>query len=211
MPPLKPEFDLSKALEYIEKFLPKRPKLATDGSDLKDVNINPTLGTLPLTLAEFLIASKHPKKILEIGTSVAETAVALGRIAATYGGRIVTIEINRRIASAAVQNIQHTGVEKNVELIVGDANEIIEHQKGPFGLIIQDGTKSQYITMLDRLIELLEPGGILLSDDILFPVMFDDPKAMTLDPYNHALELDPRLKTVWLPIGDGVALSTKIY
>ncbi|HHS50615.1 MAG TPA: hypothetical protein ENN07_05815, partial [candidate division Zixibacteria bacterium] len=183
---------------------------STDGSDIEDVHIAPTLGKIPLALAEALTMSKKPAKILEIGTSIGETAIALGQTVKTYGGEVTTIEINRRIASAAIRNIQKADVQDCVRLLVGDAAEVVDKLNGPFGLIIQDGAKDQYLPMLDRLIELLEPGGILISDDILFPVMRDNSNAAILDSYNHALSLNPLLKTSWLPIGDGVAVSVKI-
>ncbi len=208
--PSGPAFDYSKAITYLEGFLPARVPLSTDGSDLEGVNIAPTLGPIPLALTEMLVLSKRPANILEIGTSVAETAIALGLAARSYGGRVTTIEVNRRIASAAIQNIQNADVQANVSLLAGDAATAIDQLTGPFGLIIQDGAKDQYLPMLERLIDLLEPGGILLSDDVLFPVMFDNPRAMLLDEYNRALEANARLKTSWLPIGDGVAVSVKL-
>ncbi|MCK5832797.1 class I SAM-dependent methyltransferase [bacterium] len=207
---IEPEFDLNKALTYIADFLPTRLPLETDGSDIEGVNINPTLGQIPLALAEVIIYSKKPQRILEIGTSVAETTIALGYAAKTYGGEVTTVEINRRIASAAIRNIQHADIQESVRLSVGDGANIISQFNGPFGFIIQDGAKNLYVPMLERLIDLMEPGGILLSDDVLFPIMFDNPRVKELDDYNHALRDNSRLKTVWLPIGDGVALSTRI-
>ena len=209
--PLEPHFDLEKGLNYIDKFLDLDVTLFDDGTNHTDIQINPTLGPIPNALVESIIQSKHPAKILEIGTSVGQTAINMANIARSYGGKVTTIEINAKIAEIAFSNIDHFELNDNIEIIIGDANKVINQLKGPFGLVIQDGKKDLYIKMLDRIISLMEPGGILLSDDILFPIMFDNPKAMTLDPYNQALKEDKRLKTVWLPIGDGVAISTKCY
>jgi predicted O-methyltransferase YrrM len=68
--------------------------------------------------------------------------------------------------------------------------------------------------MLDRLVELLQPGGTLVTDDVLFPVM-NLPTSATgwkraIAAYNLALALRTDLQTVWLPIGDGVAMSLKV-
>ena len=69
------------------------------------------------------------------------------------------------------------------------------------------------MTQLNRLIELLEPGGLLISDDVLFPVMTLLPSAenwrIAMLEYNQRLKSHPMLRTVWLSIGDGVAISVK--
>ncbi|MBU1707560.1 hypothetical protein KKB28_06570, partial [bacterium] len=70
-----------------------------------------------------------------------------------------------------------------------------------------------YTNLLNRLVDLLEPGGGLISDDVLFPVMTLPPSAeswrIAMLEYNQKLKLHPMLRTVWLPIGDGVAISVK--
>ena len=162
-------------------------------------------------MLEVLALSTRPAKTLEIGTGTGEIAVALGvQCAMEFGGKITTIEIDRQKAAAAIQNIHAAKIEANIELLVGDANSIIDRLAGPFGLIIQNGAKNLYLPMLDRLIRLLPQGGILVSNDILQPIIPNAPNANAIDPYNHALELNPKLHSVWLPIGRGLAISTKI-
>ena len=68
--------------------------------------------------------------------------------------------------------------------------------------------------MLPRLIDLLEPHGLLITDDVLFPVM-ELPESVkrwqqAMRIYNRTLQTSPELETVWLPIGDGVAVSVKV-
>jgi predicted O-methyltransferase YrrM len=84
---------------------------------------------------------------------------------------------------------------------------------GPFDLILQDGDKLQYEPLLHPLVELLAPQGLLVSDDVLFPIM-ELPRPVehwkqAMTNYNRTLAKHPSLRTVWLPIGDGVAVSIK--
>jgi predicted O-methyltransferase YrrM len=90
---------------------------------------------------------------------------------------------------------------------------------GPFDLIVQDAEKSAYGPLLDRLVDLLRPGGVLVSDNILFrgDVVPGFPGSRThsqasidaVAEYNRRLAADQRLRTAFLPVGDGVAISVK--
>ncbi|MCX6552829.1 MAG: hypothetical protein NTY02_17815, partial [Acidobacteria bacterium] len=90
---------------------------------------------------------------------------------------------------------------------------------GPFDVIVQDGSKDQYEPTLDRLIELLRPGGLLLTDNILWqgdviPGFRDTPahaaeSTEAIARYSRRIASDPRLQTVCLPVGDGFAVSVK--
>jgi predicted O-methyltransferase YrrM len=87
---------------------------------------------------------------------------------------------------------------------------------GPFDLIFQDGAKSLYEPLLDRLVGLLRPGGVLVSDNVLWGGrVIDDggepPDADTaaLRAYNRRLSADVRLLTTFVPIGDGLSVSVK--
>ena len=91
---------------------------------------------------------------------------------------------------------------------------------GPFDLIFQDGDKRLYEPLLDPLIAHLRPGGVLVSDNVLWDGEVIDgfvetPRhdAATTDAiraYNRRLAAETRLLTTFLPVGDGVALSVRI-
>ena len=90
---------------------------------------------------------------------------------------------------------------------------------GPFDVIFQDGDKLQYGPMLDRLVELLRPGGLLITDNVLWsgevvPGFNETPtrpaeSTRAIAAYNERLSRDPRLLTIIVPLRDGVAISTK--
>ena len=90
---------------------------------------------------------------------------------------------------------------------------------GPFDLIFQDGDKPQYLTQLDRLVELLRPGGLLVTDNVLWdgdvvPGFGTSSKHQAADTraiveYNERINHHPQLMTVIVPLRDGVAISVK--
>jgi predicted O-methyltransferase YrrM len=103
-------------------------------------------------------------------------------------------------------------------VIIGDAQRMLSKVSGPFDLIFQDGDKMQYEPMLDRLVDLLRPGGLLITDNVLWDgEVVPGFKAPTRSPettraiasYNERISRDPRLMTVIVPLRDGVSLSVK--
>ncbi len=103
--------------------------------------------------------------------------------------------------------------------MVGEAARLVHKVAGPFDLIVQDGSKDQYETVLDRLVGLLRPRGVLVSDNILWqgdvvPGFRAEPahpaeSTAIIARYSRRLAADPRLVTAFLPVGDGVAVSVK--
>lgn len=213
----RPSFDWHNAQEYIEGLLPEKIRdLQAETRKPTDADApgQPTIGPGVAQLVDVLILALRPKRVLEIGTSAGYSAIAMGRALRRIGGTLTTIEIEPRLAAAAESNIEEADLSDIVEVVIDDANDVIEQAQENFGLILQDGSKDDYLQMLPRLVELLEPHGILVTDDVLFPVMDlpDEARryqyALTL--YNDALHNQPDLQTMWLPIGDGVALSVKV-
>jgi predicted O-methyltransferase YrrM len=208
-----PTFDYRQSIEYIETLLRPLPPLFVTERDLVGQKIQPTVGHLAAALLDTLVRAVRPTRILEIGTSFGFSACVLGRAAAEYGGKVLTYELNPSLAEAARQNVHEFGLDSTVDVRVGNAREAVPALAGSFGLILQYGGKDDYLPLLDPLVRLLEPRGLLVTDDVMFPVMNLPPVAehwqKSLADYNAALKGHPQLTTVWLPIGDGVAISVK--
>src|SRR5581483_3096425 len=83
-------------------------------------------------------------------------------------GMLITMEIDERRAKIARDNFTRAGVADRVNVIVGDAKLMLHKVAGPFDLIFQDGDKKQYGPMLDTLVNLLRPGGLLVTDNVLW-------------------------------------------
>jgi predicted O-methyltransferase YrrM len=212
-----PSYDLGAALGYIEGLRASRGRdrgiSESSEAGLEAVNVQPDLGPPAQDLLALWVRTSRPAAILEIGTGLGATACVLGREAALYGGKVLTIEIRPELASVSRRAVAAAGLANTVEIVCGDAREIVPGLQGTYGLILQDGGKQDYLALLDPLVALLAPRGVLVSDDVLFPVM-DLPESARswgeeIDAYNRALRAREDLRTIWLPIGDGLALSAR--
>jgi predicted O-methyltransferase YrrM len=167
-------------------------------------------------LLHVLAASAAPGRILEIGTGYGSSGMHLASALAP-GGMFFTIERDPARAAIARQHFERAGLASRVSVMVGEAARLVHKVAGPFDLIFQDGPKDLYEPMLDRLVGLLRSGGVLVSDNILWqgdviPGFRADPvhsaeSTAVMARYNQRLAADPRLSTVFLPVGDGVAVS----
>jgi predicted O-methyltransferase YrrM len=132
---------------------------------------------------------------------------------------LFTIERDPARAAAARLHFDRAGLSSRVSVMVGESARLVHKVAGPFDVIVQDGSKDQYEVVLDRLISLLRPRGVLVSDNILWqgdvvpgfraePAHPADSTAI-IARYSRRLAEDPRLVTAFLPVGDGVAVSVK--
>ena len=198
--------------EYLLPFLQEnalKHKLRSD--EAIRVDVAPSVGPETGRLLTFLVRLLNAKNVLEIGTCQGYSALWLAEGLADTGGKLVAVEANSKIVEEARDNILTAGFD-NVEFIVNDALLVIPHmQSASFDIIFQDSAKALYGNMLDDCVRLLRPGGVLVSDDILFKALGKRASiADAMHNYNKLLSKDTRLFTTFLSIGDGVALSMKI-
>jgi predicted O-methyltransferase YrrM len=169
-------------------------------------------------LLHVLAVSAAPSRILEIGTGYGYSGIQLARALAPEG-MLFTIERDPARAATARQHFERAGLAGRVSVMVGEAARLVHKVSGPFDLIVQDGGKDQYESVLDRLVGLLRPRGVLVSDNILWqgdvipgfraePVHAAESTAI-IARYSRRLAADARLATAFLPVGDGVAVSVR--
>jgi len=159
------------------------------------------------------------RNILEIGTAIGFSALWMAG-ALPADGRLITIELDPERAEIARANIARAGRSDQISVIVGDAMRYLHKVAGPFDLIFQDSHKPLYEPMLDRLVERLRTGGVLVSDNVLWngevvegyvdPPQRDAADTAALRAYGRRLIADPRLFTTVLSVGDGLAVSVKV-
>ena len=161
-----------------------------------------------------ILHMRRPKKILEIGTSIGFSATSMALVARRYGESIFTVEFDSGVAGQAQKNFEAAGVDDVVHLIHGDALEIVPgFPDESFDMVFQDVDKRLYPTLLDDCIRVLRPGGVLIGDDALFPVMNLDEKwsdqVSPMDEFYQKVVSSPELESTLLPIGDGMMLAIK--
>ncbi|UFJ38975.1 O-methyltransferase [Brevibacillus humidisoli] len=200
---------------YVASLIPARSALLTR---LEQEAVDEHIPIVQLATAQmirmWLIAYK-PTSILEVGTAIGYSTIWLAEAAPQ--ARIVTLEIDENRASRARANITEAGVDDRVEVIVGDATAGLPDH-GTFDCLFIDAAKGQYRTFLDQYLPLVNEGGLLIVDNVLFRGLVTDPDqaGKRLRPmvekirdFNRYLAEHPQLETTFVPIGDGVAVSIK--
>ena len=183
---------------------------ATRGLPLVDAEVG--------ALLRVLATSVRASRILEIGTAIGYSGIWLAR-ALPSGGMLVTMEFDENRAREARENFARAGLSDRVSVVVGDAQLKIAKVSGPFDLIFQDGDKALYTPLLDRLVALLRPGGLLVTDNVLWdgevvPGFAAAPTHDAVDTraiieYNQRVAAHPDLLTTIVPLRDGVSISVK--
>jgi caffeoyl-CoA O-methyltransferase len=157
----------------------------------------------------------HPENILEIGTYTGYSALCLAE-GLTDDGELHTIDINEELVDFQRTYFDKSPYGKQIFQHLGNALEIIPSLHKTFDLIFIDADKDNYPAYFKVIIDKLNPGGILLSDNVLWsgkviePLKEDDFSTKALLEYNTLLKEDKRIETVVLPIRDGLTISRKI-
>jgi len=178
----------------------------------------PIIRTHMQSLLKFLLASKRPETILEVGTAIGFSALLM-REYAPVNCRITTIEKYEKRIPVAKANFERYDTDGRITLLEGDAADILKKLTGSYDMIFMDAAKGQYIHFMPEVLRLLAPGGMLISDNVLQDGnIIESRYAVTrrdrtihsrMREYLYELKHNELLETVILPVGDGVTVSVK--
>lgn len=155
---------------------------------------------------------KMPESILEIGTYTGYSALCLAE-GLTENGMLHTIDLNEELYDFQKKYFELSEYSKKIKQYLGDATEIIPDINSTFDLVFIDADKPNYPRYFELVIDKMKPGGIILSDNVLWSgkvvenIKDDDESTKALLIYNKLLAEDPRVETVILPIRDGLTLT----
>jgi caffeoyl-CoA O-methyltransferase len=154
-----------------------------------------------------------PWSVLEIGTYTGYSAICLAE-GLQRGGKIITIDKNEEIEKRIKGNFAVAGIAEAVDLRIGNAVEIIPTLSGPFDLVFIDADKERYSQYFDLVIEKLNPGGILLADNVLWSGKIldanPDKDTRAILEFNKKVNEDPRVENLLLPVRDGIMIARKL-
>jgi caffeoyl-CoA O-methyltransferase len=208
--------------EAIERYLagvnrrsdPVLDAIAAEGHRRDLPIVHPETGAL----LQVLVTALGARRVLEIGTAIGYSAVWMAR-ALPPDGLLLTFEREPDRAADARRNFARAGVADVANVMVGDAARLVWKVSGPFDLIFQDGDKLLYEPLLNRLLALLRPGGLLVADNALWRgevvagyvehPHYPREQTEALVAYNRRLATDARVLSLVLPLGDGVSLAVR--
>ena len=170
-----------------------------------------------LEVIEKILLDEKPKRILELGTATGYSSICFSNIL-NNNVYIDTIELDEGRANEAIDNIKSLGLEKNINVIKGNAVEVLPTLTEKYDIFFIDAAKGKYPIFLKEALRLSKKGSIILADNILYKgyVMSDYNKhkqrtaVRNLREYIKETTEDERLETEILEVGDGLAISKVI-
>ncbi len=169
-----------------------------------------------LEVIERELTKSKPKRLLEIGTAVGYSAICFTEFLAE-DGIIDTIEREHDRVMQAMENIKKAEVEDKINIIEGDAVEILPSIDKKYDVIFIDASKGKYPFFLKEALRMLNKSGIILADNVLYKgyVMSDYNKhkqrtaVRNLREFLAQLQQNNELDTEILEVGDGLAIAKK--
>ena len=168
-------------------------------------------------LLRVLTGVQAPRRILEAGTAIGYSSILMAKAAPE--AHIDTVEIDPEMVLKARGNVAAAGLEDRINVILGDAAEVLACLSCPYDMIFVDSAKSQYIQMYGDIKRLLAPGGLLVCDNVIFyGKIFDSPAdaphkhrtiVSNMRAFLERLSGDGDFTVAILETGDGVATAKK--
>jgi predicted O-methyltransferase YrrM len=160
-----------------------------------------------------LVRATGARRILEIGTLFGYSAVWMAR-ALPEDGHLDTLELVEAHATFARDLLRRAGLAERTIVHHGEAHATLDTLEGPYDLVFIDADKEGYVDYLERAIELVRPGGTIIADNVIWSGRVadpdnDEPGTNGLRAYLDRATSHPLLDTNVLPVGDGVAISTR--
>ncbi len=179
-------------------------------SNSKRNDVQPSSGIEVAKILQFFILLQKPKKMLELGTSNGYSAIACGEILQKFNGKLITVDSKERLHFEAIENVKKANLSNTVFPVFDDVVHFLEKTTEKFDFIYQDAGKSTYPQTFEKLVEILNPNGIIVADDTLFKVTGKrESLANAVHKYNEMVFNDKRLFSTILPVGDGLTISLK--
>jgi predicted O-methyltransferase YrrM len=216
------EVKLSKIVyDYIEDYI--RGMIIQRDDTLKRMELFAEQNHIPIIQPEvakflsFILKTKKAASILEVGTAIGYSAMVMYN--SSGGCRIITIERDDEMIKNAEENINTAGLGNNIQIIKGDAEEVLSNMNDKFDFILLDAAKGQYLELFQHCDRMLNINGIIFADNVLFRGMVANNELLIrrkitivkrMRKYLKFMTENENYETSILPLGDGVAVSIKI-
>ncbi len=201
--------------EYIRATIKPNGGLLGELEEYGAVNHVPIIQPEVAALMKVIGNIRRPARILEVGTAIGYSAILFSGFL-QKNGIIDTIERNEQMVELARKNIKTAGLQDTINVIAGDAIEVLACLDKTYDMIFLDAAKGQYGEFLEHSRRMLAPGGLLVSDNVLYKGMIATDELVVrrkktivtrMRSFLETLCRDESFETSIIPIGDGVALS----
>ncbi|OGU62166.1 MAG: methyltransferase [Ignavibacteria bacterium RBG_13_36_8] len=206
-----------KQMDYLCKLRKEEDPLILEMEVFAKSEKIPILDWKSVEFIEQIVFIQKPKRVLEIGTAIAYTSI---RIAKCLIGECIidTIEKSKDNVTLAKNFIKRSGVGSKINLIEGDAFDILPKLKFKYDLIFLDADKGDYQELFDLSMKLLKKDGLIIIDNLLWYGFAASSRVQRkyktstkhIRLFNENFVLHPELKVTILPFGDGIGFGIKL-
>lgn len=203
--------------KYLSDFDNNRDELLLEMEKFAAEKNIPILAKSSADFIEKLILIHKPKRVLEIGTAIAYTSIRIARLLKKK--RVIdTIEKSEDNISLAENFIDKAGLNNQINILKGEAFNIIPQLTKKYDFIFLDADKQDYKRLLDYSLVLLKKGGVIVVDNLLWhgfvaaknvPAQYKISTNLIRE-FNKIFLTQPNLRSSILPIGDGLGIGIKI-
>ena len=201
--------------EYLHTLFPQKDSFLKEMEAYADKFAVPIIHPEVRALLEVLCKIHKPKRILEVGTAIGYSALVFAK-QLPEDGRVITIEREPDMTQLAISNIEKAGFDDKIRVIEGEALEVLSCLDSKFDLIFIDAAKGYYHEFLELVMPLINDGGLIISDNVLYKGMTATDELVKrrqktivgrMRDYLTLLCEHKNFTTSVLPVGDGVAIS----
>ena len=203
---------------YIRSILKKRTGFLGELEAKAAADEVPILQPESSKFLETVVMMKRPEKILEIGCAVGYSAIVMAK--AYEKSVITTLEFNEDFIPVAKSNIEKEGLSDRINVVYADARDYVSYleEDEVYDMIFLDGPKAHYVNMIDDCMRILKPGGVIVSDNILYKGMTATDELVIkrkitivkrLRKFLEDLTGRKDAETAVLSIGDGMTVTVK--
>jgi predicted O-methyltransferase YrrM len=200
--------------KYMLDLLPERDAVLREmerEAQRRDIPIvGPAVGRLLYQYARLIGA----RRVFEMGSAIGYSTIWWAR-ATGEGGEVFYTDRDPRNAAEAAGYFQRAGVDRRVEVAIGDALEVLSEQKSEFDVIFNDVDKEAYPRVLRLVSSRLRKGGLFITDNVLWSgrVTKAEPReksTQAICEFNQQLYAMPEFFTTIVPLRDGLAIAVKL-
>lgn len=199
--------------EYIKNILPRNDKILAEMENYAALNGFPIIGPLVGPFLRQLARITKAERIFEMGSGYGYSAYWFAG-GMNKKGRIICTDGEDDNKNRALGYLKRGGFDSMVDFHVGDALEIIKRFEGPFDIILNDIDKQDYPRAFDLAVARLRPGGIFITDNVLWSgrVLDKNPDATTaaILEFNGKLFNTGNFLSSIIPIRDGLGMAVKL-
>jgi predicted O-methyltransferase YrrM len=199
--------------EYLKKLIPVEDEVLKEMEKLGEERGFPIIGPVVGRLLYQIAIMIGAKRVFEMGSGFGYSAYWFAK-AVGDDGEVVFTELSQKNAQLAKDFFKRGGVDRKVQIHVGDALEILEETEGEFDIIFNDIDKEYYPIVVDKAYKKLRHGGLFITDNVLWfgRVLTDDssPSTKGVKEFTRLLFSEKGFFTTIIPIRDGVSLSVKL-